>query len=108
MPTALSNAADFGAMKAFGPAGPTDEDYALKIGSVIHQTFLVVHDNGAEAAATTAVIDVVITGRRNTPPPPPPVIFRADRPFMFLIRDTHSGTTLFMGRFVVPPASAQP
>src|SRR3569623_77076 len=49
MPTALSNAADFGAMKVFCPAGPTDEDYALKIGSVIHQTFLEVLQTGTVA-----------------------------------------------------------
>ena len=35
-------------------------------------------------------------------PEPPPVVFRADHPFVFLIRDTRSNSTLFVGRLVKP------
>ncbi|MGC8970739.1 MAG: serpin family protein [bacterium] len=67
----------------------------LHISSVIHQAFIEVNEEGTEAAAATAVImatKAVIM----------PTIFRADRPFIFFIRDLRSGSILFMGRLVEP------
>jgi len=34
--------------------------------------------------------------------PDPPVIFRANHPFVFMIRDNHSGAILFLGRVIDP------
>ncbi len=63
----------------------------LGITDVIHKAYIDVNEEGTEAAAATGV--VVGT----TSLGPPPVVFRADRPFLFLIRDTRSGSILFLG-----------
>jgi hypothetical protein len=39
------------------------------------------------------------------PKPPPVPVFRADRPFLYAIRDRQSGALLFLGRMVDPPHS---
>jgi serpin B len=63
------------------------------IDKVIHQTFIEVDERGTEAAAATAV-----TLKRGGGPP----IIRADRPFLFLIRDRQTGAILFLGRVADP------
>jgi serpin B len=57
-----------------------------------------VDEEGTEAAAATGVVtELAMRVVR-----PPPVIFRADHPFVFLIRDNRSGSTLFVGRMSDP------
>jgi serpin B len=70
----------------------------LFIGSVVHQAMVDVDEQGTEAAAATAVL--MAAGA--APPTQKPVVFRADHPFLFFIRDTRSGVILFAGRVVDP------
>ena len=61
---------------------------------MLRQAFVEVDEEGTEAAAATGVVmcsaamPVVQT---------PPIVFNADHPFMFVIRDTRSNTVLFIG-----------
>lgn len=103
-----------GMVRAFALPGPDgaqfdgmcasdDPEHRLSIGKVLHAARIEVTEKGTEAAAATAVIMMA-------PPSPVPQmvpftpVFRADRPFMFLIRDKISGTILFIGRVTNPAA----
>jgi serpin B len=69
----------------------------LFISAVIHQAYVDVNEEGTEAAAATGVtMRVLSVGPNQTP------IFRADHPFLFLIRDKASGSILFLGRMMDP------
>lgn len=91
-----------------GIADANEPDAAgFQISNIVHRATVDVDEQGAEATAATAVImSVMVTGSRRNPPPP--IIFRADRPFLFLIRDRRSGTILFIGRYVDPAADQPP
>lgn len=73
----------------------------LYISLVLHKAFIGVDEQGTEAAASTAV-----GMYRATMSAPKPVIFRADHPFLFLIRDNTAGCILFMGKMMQPTPSA--
>jgi serine protease inhibitor len=88
MPLAFSGAADFSGM-----TGKPD----FTISAAIHKAFIDVNEQGTEAAAATAIV-MRSLAMRSPQPEPPPVVFRADHPFLFLIRQTKSGALLFMGR----------
>jgi len=91
MPLAFDpNKADFSGMDGREPW--------LYIGAVLHKAFVEVNEEGAEAAAATAVVMAMRSFR-------PPTVFRAERPFLFLIRANESGALLFMGRMVNPAAN---
>jgi serpin B len=92
MPKAFDrNAADFSGMTG---------NRELFLSAVIHKAFIDVNEVGTEAAAATAAIMVGHAMREFDPTPPPE--FRADHPFVFLIRDNRSGGILFMGRVADP------
>jgi serpin B len=92
MPQAFSNAADFSGM-----TGKPD----FTISAAIHKAFIDVNEQGTEAAAATAVV-MRATAARMPFPEPPPIVFRADHPFLFLLRDEKTGGILFMGRVADP------
>jgi serpin B len=68
----------------------------LFVDAVFHQAFVAVDEAGTEAAAATAAVMLPASA------PPPPPVFRADHPFVFLIRAVSSGEVLFLGRLVDP------
>ena len=90
MPSAFSaSGADFSGM---------DGKRDLSISAVIHKAFVDVDEKGTEAAAATgAVVGVHAIAR-----PQKPEEFKADHPFIFLIRDTRGGAILFLGRYTGP------
>lgn len=68
----------------------------LSVSAVIHKAFVDVNEEGTEAAAATAV------GIRAAAAIVRPAVFRADHPFVFLMRDNRTGSILFLGRLVNP------
>lgn len=88
----MSDAFDLKTADLSGMDGKRD----LFINAVVHKAFVDVNEEGTEAAAATGVAAGVLSA------PAPPVTFRADHPFMFLIRDNQTGTILFLGRVSNP------
>ncbi len=90
MPSAFEpSSADFSGM-----TGGKD----LFISKVVHKAFVDVNEEGTEAAAATGVI----MGPTAIRLPQPKPVFRADHPFLFLIRDNRTGVILFLGRLTNP------
>ena len=86
-----ANAADFSGMNR-----RVDN---LFIAAALHEAFVEVNEEGTTAGAATAVL-MPLMGE-----PEPPPLFRANHPFVFLIRGTVAPTTscvLFLGRLVEP------
>jgi serpin B len=90
MPQAFTSRADFSGMTGH-------RDFAIS--EVIHKAYIDVNEEGTEAAAATAVtMRAMAMPARQAPPP----VFRADHPFIFMIRDNRSASILFMGRMADP------
>jgi serine protease inhibitor len=80
-------------------------DDRLYITDVIHKTDIDVNEVGTEAAAATAIVfNVVSEGGPDPEPKTRPFfpIFKADKPFLFLIRESETESILFIGRYAVP------
>lgn len=90
-----------GMSTAFGPQadfkGITTQ-HKLWIDLVIHKAWVKVEEKGTEAAAATGVVMTMASA----PMPKPLVAFKADHPFLFLIRDRETGFILFWGRLSNP------
>jgi serpin B len=68
----------------------------LSVSRVVHKAFIDINEEGTEAAAATGSVPVVFLLEKE------PLVFRADHPFLFLIRDNSSGSILFIGRVMNP------
>ena len=75
-------------LRAMGGA-PNDQLY---VGAVLHKTYLELDENGTKAAAVTAVVADAGSAE-------PPEVHRVvlDRPFVYMIVDTHANLPLFLG-----------
>ena len=80
-----STAAD---LRAMGGA-PNDQLY---VSAVLHKTYLELDENGTKAAAVTAVVNEAACAA-------PTEVHRVvlDRPFVYMIVDTHANLPLFLG-----------
>ena len=71
----------------------------IHISNILHKAVVELDESGTEASAATAVITSrsasVGTHTR-------PILFKANHPFIFLIREKSTGTILFMGNLVKP------
>jgi len=93
-----------GMKDAFDPeradfSGMDGHSHWLYIGAVLHKAYIDVNEKGTEAATATAVVTTLGAARHTVEPPRE---FRADHPFLFLIRDSTTGSILFMGRVSHP------
>jgi serpin B len=87
MALAFTDRADFSGM---------DGKRDLFISAVVHKARVDVDERGTEAAAATGGV-AVMSAVREEPPK-----FRADHPFLFVIRHNPTGAILFLGRVVDP------
>lgn len=81
------------------------EQEHLHISQVVHKAFVNVDEKGTEAAAATSVI-MAIPLCMPMNPRPLPIVFNADHPFLFLIRDNQTHSILFIGRVADPRAES--
>lgn len=89
MSDAFTSRADFSGM---------DGSRDLYLSAVVHKAYVDVNEEGTEAAAATGAAVSALAIMRPAPIP----VFRADHPFLFLIRDRESGSILFLGRVTNP------
>ena len=86
---AFTPSADFSGMTPSRPAW---------IDNVFHEARVRIDEEGTLAAGSTAVVIKKGPAIREAD------LFRADRPFIYLIRDRSTGTVLFLGRLIDPAA----
>lgn len=84
MPSAFNANADFSRMQE-------NDSRDLSISRVIHGAFVEVNEVGTEAAGVT-IVEIIETAM------PDKIAFRANKPFIFVIRENTTGLILFMGK----------
>lgn len=77
----------------FGTVGLDGIGPGLALDAAVHATTVIVDESGTEAAAATAM-GIALTGM-----PLYAAEIRADRPFLYAIRDTTTGALLFVGQY---------
>lgn len=75
----------------------------LFILDIIHKAFVEVNEEGTEAAAATGVVMATKSAPSNQTVP----VFRADKPFIYMILHKPSNTVLFLGKLTEPPKEDQ-
>ena len=75
-----------------------DGRHWLFISAAVHKAFVDVNEEGTEAAAATGVAIAMRSVQLHSE------VFRADHPFLYLIRENHTGSVLFLGRLTDPRA----
>mgnify|MGYP000987491283 CR=1 FL=1 len=83
-------------------SGMAGRPHDLYVTDALQKVYVDVNERGTEAAAATAVV----VGLRSAARPTPIPVFRADHPFLFLIRHSETGSILFLGR-ISDPAQGQ-
>ncbi|WP_062290877.1 serpin family protein [Demequina phytophila] len=81
----------------FGTIGLDGIGRDLEVGAAVHATKVIVDEDGTEAAAAT-----VVEGAAGAAPPEFDAEIIADRPFLYVIRDTATGAILFVGQYLDP------
>ena len=94
---ALGMATAFDRMRADFTGMSTTQPFEdqLFLAKALHKSFVEVNEKGSEAAAATGMALAIRGSVRPFVPK-----FAADHPFVYLIRDTRTGTVLFLGRKV--------
>lgn len=94
--SAFNNSADFSEING---------EKNLLISKVIHKANIEVDENGSEASAATVVI--MVNKCLNMELKFTPILFLANHPFLFLIKDNSTDSILFMGRCLNPLKKGQ-
>lgn len=94
MPIAFTDSANFKNM-SLEPSPDNPELKGLKIGDVLHKTYVDINEEGTEAAAVTGIVMRALCA--SMPMPEERIKFRVDHPYVFLIRHVATDTILFMG-----------
>ena len=78
---------------------PQLNSHGVYVSNARHKSYIEVNEESSEAAAATT-LEITLTSAQIYPTSP--FEFIADHPFMFVILDNETKTTLFMGRYAEP------
>lgn len=99
----ISNLEALGMIDAFNASKANlsgiSEAAQIYVSEVMHKSYIRVDEKGTEAAAVTGITVGVTTAGPDTS------VFRADHPFVFLIREKDTNSILFIGKVIDPTKS---